>query len=227
MNKLQIEAADRAGEVLAVEQPNPSRYYVGVKQVFAWPQEKDGAPGYAVKYPDGYTSWSPKDVFEAAYLLQGEDPTRVTQEMVDAFILGHEGTRMGNHSVVLVKLRNGFTIVEESACVDPANYDQAIGERYALEKAKRKVWEFLGFLLATARNGVDRELTPAEKLPPHQFRMLKEKVELDQKIAALVRFINSPKVAEVDPTEQGRLKAQADAMQAYADILEARLVAVI
>lgn len=152
----------------------------------------------------------------------------ICPEMVDAFILGHEGTRMGNHSVVLAKLRNGFTIVEESACVDPANYDQALGEHYALEKVKRKVWELLGFLLATARNGVDRELTPAEKLPPHQFRMLKEKVELDQKVAALVRFINGPMFAmEVDPAEQDRLKAQANAMQAYADILEARLAAVI
>lgn len=137
-----------------------TKYYIGVKQVLAWPQDKDGAPGYAVKYPDGYTSWSPKEVFEAAYLLQGEDPTRVTEEMVDAFLLGHEGTRMGNHSVVLAKLRNGFTVVEDSACVDPANYDQTLGEGYALQKAKRKVWEFLGFLLATARNGVNRELTP-------------------------------------------------------------------
>ena len=204
-----------------------TKFYIGTKQVLAWPQEKNGARGYAVKYPDGYVSWSPADVFEAAYLLQGDDPTRVTAEMVDAFILGHEGTRMGNHSVVLVKLRNGFTIVEESACVDPANYDQSLGERYALEKIKRKVWELPGFLLATARNGVDRELTPAEKLPPHQFRMLKEKVELDQKVAALVRFINGEKFTAVDPAEQDRMKAQANAMQAYADILEARLAAVI
>lgn len=28
-------------------------------------------PGYAVKYEDGYTSWSPKAVFEAAYLPMG------------------------------------------------------------------------------------------------------------------------------------------------------------
>lgn len=27
--------------------------------------------GYSVKYPDGYTSWSPKEVFEAAYLPIG------------------------------------------------------------------------------------------------------------------------------------------------------------
>ncbi len=45
--------------------------YIGTKQVTAWPQEKDGREGYAVKYADGYTSWSPKDVFEAAYLPLG------------------------------------------------------------------------------------------------------------------------------------------------------------
>ena len=228
MNKMQIEAADRAGEVLAVEQPNPSQYYIGVKQVFAWPQDKDGAPGYAVKYPDGYTSWSPKDVFEAAYLLQGNDPTRVSQEMVDAFILGHEGTRMGNHSVVLAKLRNGFTIVDDSACVAAANYDQAMGEGYALEKVKRKVWELLGFLLATARNGVDRELSPAEKLPPHQLRMLKEKVELDMKAKALSDFIGlSPKFVTLSPEEQNRLREQNDIMWKYSEILEQRLAAVL
>lgn len=42
--------------------------YVGAKQVTAWPQEKDGKPGYAVKCADGYISWSPKDVFEATYI---------------------------------------------------------------------------------------------------------------------------------------------------------------
>jgi len=42
--------------------------YIGIKQVTAWPQDKDGKNGYAVKYADGYTSWSPKDVFEAAYI---------------------------------------------------------------------------------------------------------------------------------------------------------------
>lgn len=45
--------------------------YIGTKQIVAWEQEKDGAPGYAVKYSDGYISWSPKAVFEAAYLPMG------------------------------------------------------------------------------------------------------------------------------------------------------------
>lgn len=34
--------------------------YIGVKIVKAEPQEKNGVPGYRVKYPDGYVSWSPK-----------------------------------------------------------------------------------------------------------------------------------------------------------------------
>lgn len=48
--------------------------YIGTKRVVAWPQTHDEAkggaittPGYAVKYPDGYVSWSPKETFEAAY----------------------------------------------------------------------------------------------------------------------------------------------------------------
>lgn len=136
--------------------------YIGSKQIVAWPEirtveNKDGVTrqaGYAVKYPDGYISWSPKEIFEAAYLAQGHDASRINAQMVDDFIAGHESTRLGNHTVVLVKLRNGFTLIEESACVDPANYDHAIGEKYALEKAKSKVWHLLGFLLATARNGI-------------------------------------------------------------------------
>ena len=41
--------------------------YIGTKEITAWQAEKDGAPGYGVKYADGYTSWSPKGAFEEAY----------------------------------------------------------------------------------------------------------------------------------------------------------------
>ena len=132
-----------------------TQHYIDTKQIVAWEQDKDGKPGYAVKYPDGYISWSPKDVFEAAYLAQGHDGSRINEDMVDDFIASTEGTRMGNHAVILVTLRNGFTLIEESACVDPANYSQVLGENYALKKAKARVWNYLGFLLATARNGIN------------------------------------------------------------------------
>lgn len=47
--------------------------YYGIKRVTAWPEHRNGVlageikEGYAVKYADGYISWSPKGVFEAAY----------------------------------------------------------------------------------------------------------------------------------------------------------------
>lgn len=46
--------------------------YIGTKQVTAWPELKDGLDGFAVKYADGYTSWSPKDVFNQAYIGIGQ-----------------------------------------------------------------------------------------------------------------------------------------------------------
>lgn len=61
-----------------------TKTYIGVKIVEAEPQHKslstmpmvageEDVPGYAVRYADGYTSWSPKDVFEAAYREVPED----------------------------------------------------------------------------------------------------------------------------------------------------------
>ena len=45
--------------------------YVGTKRINAHPKIKDGVPGYHVIYSkdtdDEYHSWSPKEVFEAAY----------------------------------------------------------------------------------------------------------------------------------------------------------------
>ena len=44
------------------------KQYIGTKIIQAEPAVKNGRDGYKVVYPpDGYESWSPKDVFEAAY----------------------------------------------------------------------------------------------------------------------------------------------------------------
>lgn len=50
-----------------------TKEYIGIKCVQAWPEDKDGKPGYAVKYDGGYMSWSPKEVFEKAYLCLGHE----------------------------------------------------------------------------------------------------------------------------------------------------------
>lgn len=43
---------------------------------------------------------------------------------------------------------NGFIVTGESACVDPRNYDQKIGEQIAYNNAFAKLWPLFGFLLA-------------------------------------------------------------------------------
>jgi hypothetical protein len=133
-----------------------TQYYIGSKQIMAWPQHKDGQEGYTVKCPDGYQSWSPKATFEAAYLPMGHenDGTKITEQMVDDFIIGYEDTRLGTTTVVQAQLRNGFTVLESSACVDPANYDHDLGVSICKSRIKPHVWRLLGFLLASARNGV-------------------------------------------------------------------------
>lgn len=136
-----------------------TQFYIGSKQVLAWPQEKEGKDGYAVQYSDGYISWSPKETFESAYLPMGEgnDGSRITAEMVDGFILKLQDQKLGKSTtLVMATLANGFTFVETSGAVDPANYDHTIGVNVCTKRIKDRVWHLLGFLLATARHGVQR-----------------------------------------------------------------------
>lgn len=116
--------------------------------------------GYRVRYADGYESWSPKEVFEAAYLRvnpDGECKTgapSVSPGMVEDFIRETWTETLGEKTtVVRAVLRNGFEIVESSSCVSPENYDEAMGREICLEKIRDKVWELLGFLLQTAVDG--------------------------------------------------------------------------
>ena len=43
------------------------KVYIGCKVILAIEKTKENIDGYEVKYPDGYISWSPKEVFEEAY----------------------------------------------------------------------------------------------------------------------------------------------------------------
>ena len=117
--------------------------------------------GYRVRYPDGYESFSPKDVFERFYLeltvnpeLRTKKPS-ISQKMVDDFIVAKEVSTLGDKvTVVRATLRNGFELVESSACVSPENYDEKLGVEICMEKIKDKVWFLLGFLLQTGVNGL-------------------------------------------------------------------------
>lgn len=75
----------------------------------------------------------------------------VTQEMVDDAIVETDIRTLElvgkKHTIVAVKLYNGFTIVETTTCVDPKNYSEKIGAEVALGRIKNQIWHLLGFQL--------------------------------------------------------------------------------
>jgi hypothetical protein len=70
--------------------------YIGTKEIMAWPTEKDGKPGYSVKYADGYISWSPASAFEPAYRrAEGGDQRLTFGDALHFLKLGRRVARAG------------------------------------------------------------------------------------------------------------------------------------
>lgn len=65
--------------------------YASSKIVTAWEADKDGEPGYAVKYPDGYTSWCPKKQFEESNVALGH--TGMLQPYQERLVAEHAQLR--------------------------------------------------------------------------------------------------------------------------------------
>lgn len=61
------------------------------------------------------------------------------------------GSPLYNVTLCILELRNGFTIIGKSACVNSENFNEDIGRQLAREDAVKQVWPFLGFRLADKR----------------------------------------------------------------------------
>lgn len=149
--------------------------YIGVKVLQAGPMtrgeynkyrgwtipenENPADPGYLVKYSDSYESWSPKDVFESAYFEMGDDPTRITQDMIERFMGNKIRVKRLDPKTTLVGIEmvNGFKQYETSSCVDPLNYDETIGKDICLKRIADTTWLCLGFVLQWAKRGLTKE----------------------------------------------------------------------
>lgn len=74
----------------------------------------------------------------------------VTQELVDDLFLRSDVkvmTVFDKCTVLFCKLPNGFVLVEHSACVDPANYDEALGVDICTKRIKDQIWKLEGYKL--------------------------------------------------------------------------------
>lgn len=130
--------------------------FIGVKMVEAWPEEKNGVAGYAVKYSDDYISWSPKNVFDSAYFeISEEDGSKLNENDINRFFANIEYKDLDSKTtLVSTEHITGFVQHDVSSCVDPKNYDKELGGKIALGKIKNKTWEFLGFVLQWAKFGI-------------------------------------------------------------------------
>lgn len=50
-------------------------------------------------------------------------------------------------TIAVVRLKNGFVVTGVSAPADPANYNEAVGQKFALKDAIGKIWPMEGYLL--------------------------------------------------------------------------------
>lgn len=76
--------------------------------------------------------------------------SKVTIASIDARIDAVSYHRIPNTTITVcaIKMVNGFTVIGESACVNPADFNAELGKEYAYEKAFGQIWMLEGYLLA-------------------------------------------------------------------------------
>lgn len=80
----------------------------------------------------------------------------VTQADIDKIIANSQisvKTIFAKCTVVAVQLPNGFVLVESSSCVDPINYNEAMGTAICIDRIKNKLWELEGYKLQCELGG--------------------------------------------------------------------------
>ena len=85
-----------------------------------------------------------------------EKKNTISQADIDGIISKSQikvQTVFGKCTIVSVQLPNGFVIVESSACVDPINYNEAMGTSICMNKIKDKLWELEGYKLQNMSGG--------------------------------------------------------------------------
>lgn len=93
------------------------------------------------------------NIFQTAKLPEAVTAEHIKSRIVDTRYIQVEGTTL---TICILTLDNGFNVRGESACVNPAMYNQVKGENYAYEDAFSKLWPLMGFLLAEDRYRLTR-----------------------------------------------------------------------
>ena len=87
--------------------------------------------------------------YEAEIIEKGLTASRVTPEMLESVIISEQYHVFPNttFTACLLTLKNGYTVMGESACASPENFNADLGRKIARDNAKNKIWALEGYLL--------------------------------------------------------------------------------
>lgn len=182
--------------------------------------------GYEVTYGDGYKSWCPKEVADAAYFsIDDENGQMIKPIDIERFIAAEDAEKLGTKTtIVSIRTITGFESHGLSSCVDPSRYDVNIGKKFAKEKAVDAIWAGLGFVLQWAKFGL-KQKPVISKYPAHIERVIAEHDELRERSVKLANFISGNEIFKtLSENEQNDMKDQLIYMQKYIDCLHSRLI---
>lgn len=92
--------------------------------------------------------------YEEEIQEKGLTAPRVTPEHLESVIVSEQyhvftGTTF---TACLLTLKNGYTVLGESACASPENFNAELGRKIARDNAKNKIWQLEGYLLKNMLN---------------------------------------------------------------------------
>lgn len=96
-----------------------------------------------------------------AELVERSSRPRITKEALLANIVNETFYQHGLLTICVLDLKNGFTVTGESACADPANFMQDVGERLARTNAENKIWALMDYELKTKVALVEAGIPPS------------------------------------------------------------------
>ena len=87
---------------------------------------------------------------------KGLTAPRITPEHLEQVIVSEQyhvfdGTTF---TACLLTLKNGYTVIGESACASPENFNTELGRKIARENAKNKIWSLEGYLLKSKLSNI-------------------------------------------------------------------------
>jgi len=70
---------------------------------------------------------------------------KVTKDQLEALIKSESYHVVGTTTIASLELQNGFVVTGESACMNPADFDEALGKSIARGRAVDKMWPLEGY----------------------------------------------------------------------------------